>query len=342
MVAIAVETPHRLALRETDCPAPGPGEIRLSVARGGICGSDLHILHGSNPFAVYPRIIGHEFAGTVTALGAGVTRLSVGERVVADPVLACGRCHPCRIGRPNVCARLEVFGVHRDGGFRSELVLPEANAVKVPPGLSFAVAAMAEPFSVAANVLRNTGCGPDDSVLVYGAGTVGLTVLQVARLHGARVLVADLDERRLARAAALGADRVIHSARESVAAAVAGETDGLGPTVVIDGAGVPALLAEALDVVAPAGRIGLLGFSPEPSPLVQQRLVGKEATIVGSRLNRRLLPQVVEWLAEGRVDAAAMITHTFVAADAAEAFALLERAPGEAVKVQLAFDGGAA
>lgn len=338
MVAISVLEPNRLAFGEAPPADPGPGDILLKVVRGGICGSDLHILHGSNPFAVYPRIIGHEFAGVVSAVGPGVTSVAAGDHVVADPVVSCGHCRPCRLGRTNVCASLQVFGVHRDGGFRSELVLPERNAVKVPAGMSFAVAAMAEPFSIAANVLQNTGCGPDDTVLVYGAGTVGLTVLQVARLKGARVIVADIDEARLARAAALGADRVVHSARESVPAAVAGECEGLGPSVVVDGAGVPALLAEAVEVASPAGRIGLLGFSAEPSRLVQQKVVGKELTIVGSRLNRRLIPEVVSWLAEGRLDASAMITQTFAAADAPRAFTLIETDPGSTVKVQLAFD----
>lgn len=338
MVAISVETPHRLMLREAPPTEPGPGEILMKVARGGICGSDMHILHGSNPFAVYPRIIGHEFAGTVAAVGPAVSDLEVGDHIVGDPVVSCGHCYPCRIGRPNVCAHLQVYGVHRDGGFRSELVLPAANAVKISKHIPLAVAAMAEPFSVAANVLQNTGCGPEDSVLIYGAGTVGLTVLQVAKLKGARTIVADIDEARLARAAALGADRVIHSAREAVPAAVKPETDGLGPTLVIDGAGVPALLEEAVEVASPAGRIGLLGFSPNPSALIQQKVVAKELTLVGSRLNRRLIPMVVEWLEAGRLDAAAMITQTFPAEAASHAFALLETNPGAAVKVQLAFD----
>lgn len=338
MLAIAVETPGRLVLREAPPAEPGAGEVALRVVRGGICGSDLHILHGSNPFAVYPRIIGHEMAGVLTSIGPDIAGLAPGDHVVIDPVIACGQCRSCRIGRPNVCARLQVLGVHRDGGFRTEFVVPAANAIKVPKTLSFATAAMAEPFSVAANVLANTGCDDSDTVLIYGAGTVGLTVLQVARLYGARTIVADIDIARLTRAEALGADRVIHSAREPVPAAVAGETEGLGPTLVIDGAGLPQLLAEAVAVVSPAGRIGLLGFSPEPSALVQQLVVAKELTIVGSRLNRRRLPQVVEWLAAGRLDAEALVTQTFAAADARAAFDLLETAPGRALKVQLAFD----
>nr|WP_181701785.1 zinc-binding alcohol dehydrogenase family protein [Chthonobacter albigriseus] len=310
----------------------------MRVVRGGICGSDIHILHGSNPFAVYPRIIGHEFAGVVEAVGEGVEGLAAGDPVVADPVVACGHCRPCRIGRPNVCANLQVFGVHRDGGFRSHVTLPAGNAVRVPESLSFAAAAMAEPFSIAANVLANTGCGPDDTVLVYGAGTVGLTVMLVARMKGARVIVADIDRSRLDRAAALGAERVIHSPSEPVPEAVAGEGEGLGPSLVIDGAGIPSLLSEAVRVAAPAGRIGLLGFSAEPSALVQQAVVAKELAIHGSRLNARLIRQVVEWLAAGRLDAEGLVTQTFPAGEAHAAFDLLENRPEQTLKVQLAFD----
>lgn len=337
MVSILVRQPGVLDVAADRQPIPAPGEVLVRVQRAGICGSDMHILHGSNPFAVYPRVIGHEFAGLLAAVGPGVQGLRVGDRVVVDPVVSCGHCYPCRAGRPNVCARLEVFGVHRDGGFRDFVAVPAANVVPVPDGLEFAVAALAEPFSIAANVLDRTGCGPEDTVLVYGAGTVGVTVLQVARLLGARCLVADIDAARLERARGFGADRTIDPRSQPVAEAVAGETGGLGPTVVIDGAGVPALLDEACRIVSPAGRIGLLGFSPAPSPLSQQEVVRKEITLVGSRLNRRLLPRVVGWLAEGRLRPEAMITQVFPAADARDAFELIERAPQTTLKVQLDF-----
>ncbi|MBN8889934.1 MAG: alcohol dehydrogenase [Rhodospirillales bacterium 70-18] len=338
MVAISVEAPKALRILPSATPeAPAPGEVLLRVQRAGICGSDLHILHGSNPFARYPRVIGHEFAGVIEAVGPGVTRFAAGQRVVVDPVVSCGRCYACRVGRSNVCANLQVFGVHRDGGFRSRLAVPEANCIAVPDGLPIEIAALAEPFSIAANVLSRTGIAATDTVLVYGAGTVGLTVLQVARLHGARVLVADPDAARLERALGFGADRVIQSGRESVPDGVAAENDGFGPSLVIDGAGVPALLAEACRVASPAGRIGLLGFSDAPCPVSQQEIVRKELTLAGSRLNRRLLPQVMDWLATGRLRPAPMITQTFAAEDAAAAFALIETDPGRTVKVQLDF-----
>ncbi|TPG59734.1 Zn-dependent oxidoreductase [Roseomonas nepalensis] len=338
MVAIAVATPHVLQLFADEVPVPGPEEVLVRVQRAGICGSDLHIYHGSNPFARYPRIIGHEFAGVVEAVGGAVSGLAEGDRVVVDPVVSCGRCYACRAGRPNVCGKLEVFGVHRDGGFRSRVAVPAGNAVKLPAGLPMEVAALAEPFSIAANVLARTGITAEDSVLIYGAGTIGLTVLQVARLHGARCIVADLDEARLERARAFGAEVVVHSRARSVPEAVAGEHDGLGPSVVIDAAGVPALLEEACRVASPAGRIGILGFSPAPCNVSQQEIVKKELTLAGSRLNCRLLPQVVAWLESGQLRPAAMITQTFAAGDAREAFELIERDPGRTVKVQLAFD----
>lgn len=337
-IAVSVARPHALSLVSGSQPDPGPGEVKLRVRRAGICGSDMHILHGSNPFARYPRIIGHEFAGEITAIGEGVSALAIGDHVVADPVVSCGHCYPCRRGRPNVCAHLEVIGVHRDGGFSSEAILPERNAVKVSRDLSLAVAALAEPLSVAANVLTATGCDAEDTVLVYGAGTVGITVLQVAKLKGARCIVVDIDEARLERAKEFGADVTIHSPSQSVPETVKAEIDGLGPSVVIDGAGIPALLEEACRVASPAGRIGLLGFSPAPCNVSQQDIVRKELSLFGSRLNRRLIPEVVRWLESGRLDPAAMITQTFAACDARAAFDFVETHPDRLLKVQLAFD----
>lgn len=338
MVSIVVEGPHRLVVTDTQLTQPGPSEVAIDLRRAGICGSDMHILHGTNPFARYPRIIGHEMSGVVTAVGPRVLNCKPGDHVVVDPVVACGRCYPCKIGRPNVCAKLQVFGVHRDGGFRSSMVVPAANAIPVSADLSFARAALAEPLSIAANVLSRTGCGSEDVVLVYGAGTVGISVLQVAKMFGARCIVADPDAARLERARAFGADLTLRSDHDDIPAAVAGELDGLGPSVVIDGAGVPSLLAEMCRVAAPAGRIGLLCFSPEPTPVVQQQIVSKELSLHGSRLNRRLMPQVIAWLETGKLQPDAMVTQTFAAADAKAAFAFIASHPEETVKVQLAFD----
>lgn len=337
MAAVSVTSPHHLEFVDSPVATPGAGEVRMQVLRAGICGSDMHILHGSNPFAVYPRIIGHEFAGIVDAVGDGVSHLAVGDHVVADPVIACGHCYPCRIGRPNVCANLQVLGVHRDGGFRAEVVLPAVNAIKVAKSLPIEVATLAEPLSVAANILSLTGCGPQDCVLLYGAGTVGVTVTMVAKMKGARVIVADPDVKRLERALGFGADQVLASGKDDIPAAVADENNGLGPTVVIDCAGVPTLLEEACRIASPAGRIGIMGFSPAPCNISQQEIVKKELTLYGSRLNRRHIPEVVGWLESGALKPEKMITQTFAAADARDAFAMAEREPERTIKIQLDF-----
>jgi len=215
--------------------------------------------------------------------------------------------------------------------------VPASNLVLPPSNMDFAVAALAEPFSIAANMLERTGCGAWDTVLVYGAGPVGVTVLQVVKHLGARCMVADIDATRLNRAAGFGAEAVIDSSVASVPDAVKEETSGLGPTVVIDAAEVLALLEEACRIVSPAGRIGLLGFSQHPSALIQQEVVRKEVSIVGSRLNRRLLPEVVGWLSEGRMRPERMITQVFAAAAARSAFDLIGGEPEKTLKVQLDF-----
>ncbi len=297
MIAISVDSPGKLTIRPDTTTRPEGDEVLVRVRRAGICGSDVQILQGSNPFAHYPRIIGHEIAGEVEALGPQVKGLQIGDKVVIDPVVSCGVCYACRIGRHNVCADLAVLGVHRDGGFKSLFMVPASNVIAVPADFDLGIAALAEPFSVAANVLSLTGCSDSDCVLVYGAGPIGLTVSD----------------------------------------AVSSENDGLGPTVIIDAAGVPSLMAEALSIASPVGRIGLLGFSTRPTEIVQKDIVAKELSIYGSRLNRKLVPEVVDWLASGALQPLPMISHTFEAADAEAAFALIRENPSLTIKVQLKF-----
>ena len=257
MIAISVKEPRVLEVIADERPVVDAGQVLIKVATAGICGTDVHIFHGDNPFARYPLVIGHEIAGTIEEVGGNVTSLKVGQKVVIDPAVSCGSCYACRIGRGNVCANLEVLGVHRAGGFRSYFAVPAGNVVPVSSDLPWKIAALAEPFSIAANILNLTGCTADDTVLVYGAGPIGLTVLQVAKMKGARCLVADIEPGRLDIAAEFGAEVLIDAGRQSVRDAVAHENGSLGPTLIIDAAGVPDLLGEAAAIVSPAGRIGL-------------------------------------------------------------------------------------
>jgi L-gulonate 5-dehydrogenase len=337
MHCVVVQGPGRLSLAERPRPEPAPGEVRVRVSYGGLCGSDVHILHGENPFVTYPRVIGHEFGGRIEAVGDGVPPARVGEVVAVDPVLSCGQCYPCSVGRGNVCRSLQVLGVHRDGGFSASLCAPAGNAHVVPAGLDERWAATVEPFAIAANVTSRTGVFPQDVALVYGAGPIGLTVIQVVKgVHGVRVLVTDRLDERLERARTCGADEVINTSREELPEAL--HRLGVeGPTLVVDAVGHPSLLEEAIRLAAPAARIGLLGFSAQSSAVSQQELTRKELSLHASRLNSGMFPRVIEWMAAGRLRPERIISHCIGFREVAHAFALFEKEAKTTAKVLLDF-----
>lgn len=334
MKGFQVSAPHAYAVVDTTEIPPGADEVLVAVAHAGICGSDMHIIHGENAFVCYPRITGHEFAGTVIEVGANVDSARVGQRVCIDPVISCGNCYPCRIGRPNVCTQLEVIGVHRDGGFQTRVAIPAGNAHVLPESLALQAGALVEPYSIAANVLARMAPQPGDRLLIFGAGVIGLTVLQMARALGIKkVAVTDVLDARLETARALGAARVVNSREQDIEAFASQWTDGEGVPLVADAACVPALLAPMVRLASPAGRVGLLGFSATASELVQLEVIRKELTLVGSRLNNRRFPQVLELIAAGRLDPAALVSHRLPLADMVEAIGLIEHTPEQTRKV---------
>jgi L-gulonate 5-dehydrogenase len=337
MWAVRVQEPDHLSLVQSEPPEPGPDDVLVRIARTGICGSDIHIYRGHNPFVRYPRIIGHEAVGKIEAIGAQVKGLAVGDRVVLDPVVSCGHCHACRIGRPNVCANLSVIGVHRDGGMRELAVFPAANAIRVPDGMPDRTAVMAEPYSIAANIVLRTDANENDMALIYGAGTVGLTALQAFRMKRIPCIVTDFDDARLERARALGATRVVDAKSGSLEQVVKEETQGFGVTLVVDGAGAKEILPQATKLAGPTGRIAVMNFGPGVTPIEQAEIVKKELSLIGSRLNCRLIPTVLRWFAEGLIDPAPLVTHEFHFDHVIEAIKLIEQHPEQTCKVQLRF-----
>lgn len=179
--SIIVKKPGDLVLQDEKISEPGKNEVRVKIKIAGICGSDIHIYHGNNPFAKYPAVIGHEFFEIIDAVGEGVDGSRIGERVSVDPVISCGNCYPCSIGRPNVCTSLAVLGVHRDGGFGEYAVVPNKNAYTIPDDIPDEFAVMVEPFSIAANVTSHPKPTEKDIALIYGAGPIGLTTIQVLK-----------------------------------------------------------------------------------------------------------------------------------------------------------------
>jgi L-gulonate 5-dehydrogenase len=237
-----------------------------------------------------------------------------------------------------------VLGVHRDGGFSQFVCAPDANAYVIPKGVSQACASIIEPFAVAANVTSRTGVLTEDVALVYGAGPVGLNILQVLKkVYGVKTYITDhLDERlALARTCGAAEDEVINTSREPLAEALARRGVDGGPTLIYDAVCHPAILEEAVRIAAPAGRIGLLGFSPTPSQIPQQELTKKELTLVASRLNCAMFPTVIDWISRGLVQPERIITHTVDFREVGSAFEIAEKQPRYSCKVLLDFGADA-
>ncbi|WP_152040221.1 zinc-dependent alcohol dehydrogenase [Salinigranum salinum] len=254
-----------IELLERPKPAPGPDEALVEVAYAGLCGSDLGIYTFKDAFSFmeFPRIVGHEYAGTVVETGERVTRFDVGDRVVEMPIRSCGDCYHCLSGAPNLCIDAHITGIHHDGAFTEYVAVPEAHLHHVPDDLSLATASIVEPTSVAIRaVKRRSRVGAGDRVLVEGPGPIGLLTAQIARAQGGEVIVSGVGKDaavRLPIARELGFEAVDVS--ETDIGTVADErTDGLGFDVVLDSTGHPSGLETAADVTRKGGQIVVVGL----------------------------------------------------------------------------------
>ncbi|MDX6022172.1 Zn-dependent oxidoreductase [Scandinavium sp. V105_16] len=337
MKSIVIRQPNELVLEDRDIPQPAVGEVRVKIKLAGICGSDSHIYRGHNPFAKYPRVIGHEFFGVIDAVGEGVSDARLGERVSVDPVISCGECYPCSIGKPNVCTSLVVLGVHRDGGFSEYAVVPAGNAWTIPDSIEDKHAVMVEPFTIAANVTGQAQPIEQDVALIYGAGPMGLVTVQALKgvYKVKQVIVVDRIAERLAMAERCGADWTFDNSSQSLQTAL--EEKGIRPTLIVDAACHPSILQEAVNLASPAGRIVLMGFSSDPSQVAQQGITGKELTVYSSRLNANKFPVVIDWLKKGLIDPDKLITHVMDYRHVSDAIERFEKDQKHCCKVLLTF-----
>lgn len=299
--------------------APWQGEAVVKVKAVGICGTDLHIFKEGRADVELPRVMGHELSGVVTALGEGTDNLAVGDRVVLDPVMACGSCRICMAGHGNVCADVKCFGVQMDGGFQDEIVVPSANLYRYPESYSFVQAALAEPFSVAANILSRVSVKERDFVVIMGAGTIGLSLVQGAKAAGAAVLVSDIEESKLEKAKAMGADYTVNSRKEDLTELVKKHTE-IGADVVIDAVGTVKLTEQSVELAAPCGRIAVISFDARPAQIPAAAITKKELSLMGSRMNAHRFPDVIQWMKDGALDLDAMISKIYPVEQIQKAF----------------------
>ncbi len=340
MRAVVIHAARDLRVEDRPLDEPGPGQVRVRIGAGGICGSDLHyFLHGGfGAIRVkHPMVLGHEVAGVVEALGAGVTTLAAGQAVAVNPSLPCGRCAYCQEGAAQHCLDMRFYGSamrdpHVDGGFREALVCEAAQAVPLPPGLDVTTAAFAEPLAVCLHAARQAGPLLGRRVLVTGCGPIGALAIAAARMGGAREIVAtDLTDAPRQVALAMGADR-FHAEPDALAGYAAGK--GFFD-VAMEASGSARALLGILPVLRPGGTIVQIGIGGD-APVPLSVLAAKEITWRGTFRFHAEFAMAVEALARRAVDVAPLLTAAFPVERAAEAFELAaDRA--RAMKVQIAF-----
>lgn len=345
MLAVVYYGPNDLRVEKRPVPDIGPGEALLKVLSTGICGTDLRILHGAH--RKYPpgtiRIPGHEVVGDIVELGADVKGLDVGQRVFMAPNMGCGHCRQCISGNNNLCAFYDAPGITFDGSFAEYMRIPSAailqgNLIPISKQVDPAAAALIEPFACVLRGQDAVQIRPGESVLVVGAGPIGIMHAMLAKLHGAGiVIVSELIPERAAQASEFGADRVVNPAEEELSVVIQELTNGAGVDVIIVAAPAKSAQTMAVELAAISGRINFFGGLPKDNPTIQMNsnLVHyKELIVTGTTASStQNCHQAAMIVNSGRIDLSRLIEARFPLGEAIEAFSVA--GSGKALKVVL-------
>jgi L-iditol 2-dehydrogenase len=307
MNALLMKQYRRLDLVDMPAPAPGPGELLVRVHSCGICGSDVHGFDGSTGRRQPPLVMGHEAAGTVAGVGAGVVGFRGGDRVTFDSTVYCGACFFCARGEVNLCDNRQVLGVscgdyRRHGAFAEYVVAPARITYHLPDALRFEHAAMIEAVSVAVHAVGLTLVRLGDFALVVGAGMIGTLALQALKLAGcAQVIVADVDAGRLKMALDLGATAVINPKEGDVAEFVREHTSGRGADVAVEAVGATEPIQTAIAALRKGGALTLVGNIAPKIELPLQAVVTRQLRLFGSCASSGEYPTCIDLLARGAI-----------------------------------------
>lgn len=283
MRALYIKKPLEAEVGELAAPEVRAGEVLLRVRYVGMCGSDLSSYRGKNPLVSYPRIPGHEIAGTIEAVGEGVPeKFQVGAAVTLSPYTSCGQCASCRRNRPNACKSNQTLGVQRDGALTDYITVPHGKLI-VAEGLQLRELSLVEPLTVGYHAARRGRVAPTDQVMVMGCGAVGLGAIAAAAFMGATVIAVDVDDRKLELAKRAGAHVGINTKTQNLSERLQALTDGMGPDVVIEAIGTPETFRLAVEVVAFTGRVVYIGYAKDEVHYDSRLFVQKELDILGSR-----------------------------------------------------------
>jgi 6-hydroxycyclohex-1-ene-1-carbonyl-CoA dehydrogenase len=321
-----------LSIEEVPTPSPGPGEALVRVAGCGMCHTDLHYLdHGVPTFKPPPIILGHEAAGTVAAVGEGAIDWSEGDRVLIPAVLSCGRCRFCRMGRENLCERLEMLGNHIDGAYAEYVAVNASELVAVPEEIPLEKASViADAVSTPYHAVKHRGrVRTGDTVAVVGCGGVGLNIVQCAAAAGGRVIAIDLNEKRLEIARTLGAEETINPEGVERLDKHVRKLTGGGVDVAFEAIGQPKTIEMAFSLLRKGARLCVIGFSHEPATIPVGKLMFFELELVGSLgCGGGDYPEIVELVRQGKLQLDPVVSGTIPLEEIEEGFDRLRRGEG--------------
>ena len=336
MQALLLSKYLKLELVELPVPLPGPSEVLIRVEACGICGSDVHGFEGSSGRRIPPIVMGHEAAGTISALGDEVVGWSLGDRVTFDSTIYCGNCPFCMRDQVNLCDQREVIGVscadyRRDGAFAEFIPVPQRILYRLPDGLSFVEASMVEAVSVALHAVRLSKFKAGESALVLGAGMIGTLIVQALRVEGAsQIFVADLDASRLEGAIRAGAHHLIQLQERSAKGAEEALTQLPGGVDhVFEAVGIAATLKTAVSAVRKGGTVTLVGNIAAEAELPLQSVVTRQIRLQGSAASAGEYPLAIDLMTRGEIDVSRLISAIEPLSRGAECFErLYRREPG--------------
>ena len=332
-----VSAPRQIAFVERNLRQPEADEVLIAVRASSICGSDLHVYQGKHPSAALPSAVGHAIAGDVLQIGPDVSLFQIGDRVTVEPVVTCEKCHFCLRGAYHLCTNISFQYRIGQGGFAPFFIVRERWAHHLPKQLSDQEGALIEPLAVAVHAVRQANIQPGHAVAIFGAGAIGLLVLQVARAVGAgSIIVIDISEFRLDMARRLGATFTFDNRQGDLLADIQERTEGLGVDRAFEVVGLETTLLQTIGSLRKGGRGVVLGIFEEPQVSLSANIfVQREITLTGSQGYNWDFQTALELAGSGRVDLKPMITHQLPLPSLAQAFELIYAPPRETVKVVL-------
>ncbi len=333
MKAIVISEPNKIEIKEVPMPKVKEGEALLKVKYVGICGADVASFTGNQPFTTYPRIPGHEFSAEIVSIPQNDKGFKPGDIVTCNPYFNCGSCYSCERGFVNCCTDNQTMGVQRDGAFCEYISMP-VERIYDGKGLSAKELALIEPFSISQHAISRAEIKETDTVLVIGAGPIGLFALVAAKQKCKKIVVADILDNRLELAKEYGADAVVNTKKQSLEAFSEEFTNGNGFDVCIEACGAPETFLGCIENAAFAGNIILIGNGKRETNFVHSVILKKELNIHGSRNALKAdFENNISLVAEKKADVMKMVSGIYPMEEALEAFKALSNNDGTLAKL---------